>query len=71
MIEKTTVTLRAPRETENGQDPSRKSTLFSTSYIIENAPDEDILDFAEAVNDLQTTKYTEVIKSTQFYIYNN
>ena len=67
MVERTTVTLRVPR----APGAAARSRLFSTSFIIEGAPDENILDFAEAVNDLQTVKYTEVLKSTQSIIYNN
>lgn len=67
MVERTTVTLRVPRI----PGTSARSRLFSTSFIINDAPDENIMDFADAVNDLQTVKYTEVLKSTQSLIFNN
>ena len=67
MTERTTVTLRVPRL----PGTATRSRLFSTSFIIEDAQDERILDFAEAVNDLQSVKYTEVLKSTQSTIFGN
>lgn len=67
MIERTTVTLRVPRT----PGAAARNRLFSTSFIIEDAPDERIMDFADAVNDLQAVKYTEVLKSVQAVIFNN
>ena len=65
MAERTTVTLRVPR----APGLAARNRLFSTTFIIEDAPNEDIMDFADAINDLQTVKYTEVLKSTQSIIY--
>ena len=61
MAERTTVTLRVPR----GVGLTARNRLFSTTYIVEDASDERIMDFADAINDLQTVKFTEVLKSTQ------